>query len=443
MPHTTDANRFEPRTYAKVDRRLLPFLFGCYVLAYLDRVDVGFAKLQMLKDLGWSEEAFGVGAGVFFIGYFLFEVPSNLLLRRFGARRWIARIMVTWGLVCLSMIWVEGAWGFYVRRFLLGFAEAGFFPGIIYYLTLWYPSRLRAGRTALFVAAIPAAGLLGNPLSGLIMDSLSGVAGWRGWQWLFLCDGLPSVVAGVVVWFYLDNGVAEAAWLSAEEKSLIEANLAAEDAGKERARLGDALQCGQVYVLSAVYFTLMVGLYGISFWLPTIVKGFGVTGYRDTGLITAIPYAVAVAGMIVLSRYSDRTGERRRPYIWNVTAGACGLALSAVFAAHPVPAILCLSVGTLGVIGSMPLFWPMPSAILRGTAAAAGIGLVNSVGNLGGYLGPNIPVWLGRASVGPAVAMGAISGILLAGAVLAALFIPGSGVVGASTPEDPTPRRRG
>ena len=419
-----DDPSFEAKTYAKVDRRLIPFLFFCYILAYLDRVDVGFAKLQMLKDLGWSEASFGTGAGVFFIGYFLFEVPSNVLLKRFGARKWIARIMISWGIICLSMMLVRTEWGFYTRRFLLGFAEAGFFPGIIYYLTLWYPSRLRSTRTALFVAAIAAAGVLGNPISGLIMDSLSGVADLAGWQWLFLCDGAPSILAGVCVFFYLDSSIAEARWLSAEEKALLARNIEEEDRHKDQARLVDAFKSGKVYALCAIYFTLMIGLYGISFWLPTIVKGFGVKGYRNTGLITAIPYAVAVVGMILLSRHSDRTGERRMHYVLNVTAGGIGLILSGVFAAKPALAMVFLSLGTLGVIGSMPLFWPIPSAFLRGTAAAAGIGVVNSVGNLGGYIGSNVPIWIKGLTADPSAALYTMAASLFLGAFLALVFIP-------------------
>ena len=414
----------EARTYAKVDWRLIPFLFLCYILAYLDRVNIGFAKLQMLKDLALSEAAFAFGAGVFFIGYFVFEVPSNILLKRFGARTWIARIMISWGIVSAAMMFVRNEWAFYGMRLLLGFAEAGFFPGIIFYLTLWYPSRLRSTRTALFVSAIAVSGVIGNPVSGWIMDALSGVAGLAGWQWLFLAEGIPSILVGVWVFFYLDSSIAEAKWLSAEEKSLLAANLEAEDRHKHQVKLMDALKCGKVYALSAIYFTLMIGLYGISFWLPTIVKAFGVKGYLNTGLITAIPYAVAVVGMIFLSRHSDRTGERRMHYVLNVTVGALGLILSGVFAATPVLAVIFLSVGTLGVIGSMPLFWPVPSAFLAGTAAAAGIGVVNSVGNLGGYIGPNVPIWVKHLTPDPSAALYVTAAALLVGAGLAYVFIP-------------------
>ncbi len=414
----------EARTYAKVDRRLIPFLFLCYILAYLDRVNVGFAKLQMLKDLSLSDAAFATGAGIFFIGYFLFEVPSNILLKRFGARTWIARIMISWGLISSATMFIRSEWAFYGMRFLLGLAEAGFFPGIIFYLTLWYPSRLRSTRTALFVSAIAVSGVLGNPVSGWIMDSLSGRLGLDGWQWLFLAEGIPSILVGIWVYFYLDSGIAEAKWLTADEKAILARNIETEDRHKRDVRVIDAFQSGKVYVLCAIYFTLMIGLYGISFWLPTIVKAFGVQGYLGIGLITAIPYAVAVVGMILLSRHSDRTGERRLHYVLNVTAGGLGLVLSGVFAAHPILAILFLSIGTLGVIGSMPLFWPIPSAFLAGTAAAAGIGVVNSVGNLGGFIGPNVPVWVKRVSADPSAALYVIAAVLFLGALVTFLFIP-------------------
>lgn len=415
---------FETQTYRKVDLRLIPFLFLCYILAYLDRVNVGFAKLQMLKDLSLSDAAYATGAGIFFIGYFFFEVPSNVLLKKYGARMWITRIMISWGIISSCMIFVKGEWSFYVMRFLLGIAEAGFFPGVIFYLTLWYPSKLRSTRTAWFVAAIAVSGVLGNPISGLIMETLTGALGLTGWQWLFLAEGIPSILVGVSVMFYLDSSIEEAKWLTAEEKALLATNVAAEDRHKAEHKLSDAFKSGKVWVLCAVYFTLMIGLYGIAFWLPTLVKAMGVKGYVGVGLITAIPYGVAVIGMIFLSNHSDKTGERRLHYVFNVTAGAAGLVLSGIFASNPVLSILFLSISTLGVIGSMPLFWPIPSAFLAGTAAAAGIGIVNSVGNLGGYFGPNIPIWAKRFSSDPSAALYIIAGILMVGAVLVFFFIP-------------------
>jgi len=414
----------EATAYRKVDVRLLPFLFLCYILAYLDRVNVGFAKLQMLKELSMSDAAFATGAGIFFIGYFFFEVPSNVLLKKFGARMWIARIMISWGVISACMIFVKGEWSFYGMRFLLGLAEAGFFPGVIFYLTLWYPSKLRASRTAWFVAAIAVSGVVGNPISGWIMDKLSGAMNLAGWQWLFLSEGIPSVLVGIWVIFYLDSSIEEAKWLTAEDKALLTNNLIAEDKHKTEHKLADAFKSGKVWVLCAIYFTLMIGLYGIAFWLPTIVKAFGIKGYFGVGLITAIPYGVAVIGMILLSVHSDKTGERRLHYVFNVTAGAIGLVLSGIFASNPVLAIVFLSIGTLGVIGSMPLFWPLPSAFLAGTAAAAGIGIVNSVGNLGGYFGPNIPIWAKLISSDRSAALYIIAGILMVGAFLTYFFVP-------------------
>jgi MFS family permease len=420
----TSDGSLESTAYHKVDVRLLPFLFLCYILAYLDRVNVGFAKLQMLKELSMSDAAFAAGAGIFFIGYFFFEVPSNVLLKKFGARMWIARIMISWGVISACMIFVKGEWSFYGMRFLLGLAEAGFFPGVIFYLTLWYPSKLRASRTAWFVAAIAVSGVVGNPVSGWIMDKLSGAMNLAGWQWLFLSEGIPSVIVGIWVIFYLDSSIEEAKWLTAEDKALLTTNLIAEDKQKTEHKLADAFKSGKVWVLCAIYFTLMIGLYGIAFWLPTIVKAFGIKGYLGVGLITAIPYGVAVIGMILLSVHSDKTGERRLHYVFNVTAGAIGLVLSGVFASNPVWAIVFLSIGTLGVIGSMPLFWPLPSAFLAGTAAAAGIGIVNSVGNLGGYFGPNIPIWAKLISSNRSAALYIIAGILMVGAFLTYFFVP-------------------
>jgi len=347
-------------------------------------------------------------------------------LKKFGARRWIARIMISWGVISACMIFVKGEWSFYGMRFLLGLAEAGFFPGIIFYLTLWYPSKLRSVRTAWFVAAIAVSGVIGNPISGWIMDRLSGAMNLAGWQWLFLAEGIPSILVGFWVVYYLDSGIEEAKWLAPEEKTLLASRLEAEDKHKTEHKLMDAFVSGKVWVLCAIYFTLMIGLYGIAFWLPTIVKAFGVKGYLQVGLITAVPYGVAVIGMMLLSHHSDKTGERRLHYVANVTAGAAGLVLSGVFAGNPGLAIVFLSIGTLGVIGAMPLFWPLPSAFLAGTAAAAGIGIVNSVGNLGGYVGPNIPIWARLVSADRSAALYIIAGILVIGAFLTYFFIPKS-----------------
>jgi MFS family permease len=389
----------------------------------------------MLKDLSLSDAAFATGAGIFFIGYFFFEVPSNVLLKKFGARRWIARIMVSWGIVSALTMLIKSEWAFYGMRFLLGLAEAGFFPGIIFYLTLWYPSGLRSSRTALFVSAIAVSGVIGSPISGWIMDTLSGTWGWAGWQWLFLIEGIPSIIVGIWVIYYLDSSIAEAKWLSDEEKAILTKNIEDEETTKHQAKLSDAFRSGKVWVLSAIYFTLMIGLYGIAFWLPTIIKAFGLKTYLGVGLITAIPYGFATVGMILLSRSSDRTGERRLHYFFNVAAGGIGLILSGVFSYSPVLSVIFLSFGTLGVLGSMPLFWPIPSAFLTGTAAAAGIGIVNSIGNLGGYVGPNVPVWVKHISKDPSAALYTIAFILILGGFLVLAFIPKSVNVKAFLPE--------
>jgi sugar phosphate permease len=421
----SDDAAFEAKTYARVDWHLIPFLFLCYILAYLDRVNLGFAKLQMMKELSLSDAAFASGAGIFFIGYFFFEVPSNIALKKYGARAWIARIMISWGIISGLMMFVKSEYAFYGMRFLLGIAEAGFFPGIIYYLTLWYPSSKRSTRTALFVAAIAVSGVIGNPISGAIMDAFSGALGMAGWQWLFLMEGIPSILVGIWVFFYLDSSIMEAKWLTGEQKVLLAKNLEAEESHKTQVRIIDAFKSGKVWALCAIYFTLMIGLYGISFWLPSIVKAFGVKSFFGVGMITAIPYLVAVVGMMILSYSSDRTGERRMHYVCNVTAGAIGLVLSGVFASNPYLAILFLSIGTLGVVGSMPIFWPIPSAFLAGTASAAGIGLVNSIGNLGGYVGPNVPVWAKHYSTNPSASMYIIAFFLVVGAIITFFAIPG------------------
>jgi MFS family permease len=430
----TSSQTLDAAAYRKVDWRLIPFLFLCYIVAYLDRVNVGFAKLQMSSALSLSDAAFATGAGIFFIGYFFFEVPSNIALKKFGARMWIMRIMVTWGIVSSAMIFVRGEWSFYGMRFILGLAEAGFFPGVIYYLTIWYPSDRRSTRTAWFVAAIPLAGVIGNPISGAVMDLFSGAYGLAGWQWLFLIEGVPSIIVGVWVMFYLDSGIDEAKWLTADEKTLLNRNLRAEEVQKTETSILDAFKSAKVYVLCLIYFTLMIGLYGIAFWLPTIVKALGVQGYWNIGLLSAIPWGFATIGMLIISRHSDLTGERRWHYALNATAGALGLALAGVFGGNPTLSIIFLSIGTLGVVGSMPLFWPIPSAFLTGTAAATGIGIVNSIGNLGGYVGPNVAIWVKAISPDPAAAMYAIAILLLIGAAVMLLFIPASLRVRALSP---------
>jgi D-galactonate transporter len=389
MPLPSPASdALEQATYRKVMWRLIPFLFLCYVVAYLDRVNVGFAKLQMLTDLQFSDTVYGLGAGIFFIGYFLFEVPSNMILHRTGARVWIARIMVTWGVISSCMMFVTTPTMFYVLRFFLGVAEAGFFPGIILYLTYWFPSARRARVVALFMTAIALSGVVGGPLSGWIMQAFAGVNGWAGWQWLFLLEGIPSVLVGIAVYFYLDDSIAQAPWLTDAEKRLLIDNIRRDEGTRGDHSLKQVFRNGRVWLMASIYFCFIMGLYGISFWLPQLVKTAGVKDVLDVGLLTMIPYALAAVAMVLASRSSDRSGERR----WHTAGagfiGAVGLVLSGMFGGDLVLALAALSLATMGILSSLPLFWTLPTSMLRGSAAAAGIALINAVGNLAGFVSP-------------------------------------------------------
>lgn len=392
-PGVQDAG-FEDATYRKVSWRLVPFLLLCYVVAYLDRVNVGFAKLQMLSDLQFSETIYGLGAGIFFIGYFLFEVPSNVILHKVGARIWIARIMITWGLISASMMFVTTPTMFYVLRFLLGIAEAGFFPGIILYLTYWYPAARRGRTTTYFMTAIALSGVIGGPLSGWIMQAFDGHNGWAGWQWMFLVEGVPSILVGIWVLLYLDDRIAHAKWLTTEEKSLLERNIANENQHKEDPPVRQVLSSPRVWLMSAIYFSFVMGLYGVSFWLPTIIKQTGVKGALDVGLLTAIPYGCAVIGMVLVAYSADRRGERRWHIAMPALLGAVGLVLSVQWHGNTAMAMVALTMATIGILTTLPLFWSLPTAFLAGTGAAAGIALINSLGNLAGFISPYAVGWL-------------------------------------------------
>ncbi len=371
---------------AKVRRRLLPFVFALYIVNYLDRINVGFAALEMNRELRLGDAAFGFGAGLFFIGYFLLEIPSNLILHRVGARAWIARIMISWGVVAIGMAAVRGVASFYSLRFLLGVAEAGFFPGIILYLTFWFPAREQARAIALFLTASPLAGVIGGPVSGILL-MMHGIAGLSGWQWLFVLEGLPAVILGFVVLRYLPDGPEDAQWLSTDEKRwLADALIRDRDQTKDNGLTG-ALTSSQVWHFAALYFAIVTSLYGVTMWLPQIVKQFGVLNNFEVGLISAVPFLVAAVTMVMVGRSSDRRGERRRHVALSAFAGALGLVLSAV-APNPLISLAALSISAAGIWGAMGPFWSMPSALLGGAGAAAGIALINSVGNLGGFVGP-------------------------------------------------------
>jgi D-galactonate transporter len=377
-----------------VTLRWIPFLFLCYIAAYFDRANVGFAKLTMMSDLGLSNTVYGLGAGLFFIGYFFFEVPSNILMHRYGARKWMARIMLTWGLISGAMIFVKGPWSFYTLRFLLGMAEAGFFPGIILYLTYWYPASRRAKIVALFMLAIPFANVVGGPISGGILHWLSGAYGVSGWHWLFIVEAIPSIVLGVIILFYLDDGIRQAKWLSEAEKLALEGNLRQDASADLKHSVASAFADPRVWLLSAMYFMINVGMYGIVFWMPTMIKGMGYKDPLTIGLISMIPYALTAVVMILVGRSGDRMRERR----WHVAVpaflGGLGLIGGMAFINNPVLAIAGFSIGMAGLESSVPVFWCLPSAFLGGVAAATGVALVNSVGSLSGFVGSFLMGWM-------------------------------------------------
>ena len=382
-------------THRKVTRRLIPFLFLCYILAYLDRVNVGFARLQMQADLSFSDTAYGIGAGIFFIGYFFFEVPSNLLMRRVGARLWIARIMIVWGLVSAASMFVNSAASFYVLRFLLGVAEAGFFPGIIWYLTQWYTRAHRAHIIALFMTAIAVSGVVGGPLSGWILNTMDGVSGLRGWRWLYLLEGLPSVVIGLAVLRYLDDGPQTASWLTPDERARVQRRLAEDEEQKQADgvtahRVADAFLSGRVWACCAIYFGAVMGIYGVTFWLPQIISETISSDPLTIGLVSTIPWGIAAVAMVLVGRHSDRTGERRWHIAIPAGVGALFFLLSGLPSLSGWAGVVCLTLATAGVMSAASSFWVLPTAALSGSAAAAGIAWINSVGNLSGYVSPYV-----------------------------------------------------
>lgn len=394
------ANPVVHRALSKTSWRLLPFLFILYIIAYLDRINVSFAALGMNQDLGLDQAAYGFGAGIFFFGYVLFEVPSNLILSRVGPRRWIARIMVSWGLVTMALAYAQGHTSFVVLRFLLGAAEAGFFPGIILYLTYWFPLSYRARAVALFMTATPIAGLVGSPVSGWIMQ-MHGMLGHAGWQWLFLLEGLPAVLLGVFVFFRLPDGPEHAGWLTGEEKSALEDVLAGERqavAARHLSELRQGLASPTVWLLGIVYFASVLAMYGLVMWLPQIVAGVTGGGTLSVGLHVMIAYFFAAVGMVVIGASSDRFCERR----WHMI-GSMGLCMAGMVA-------LCLSTGLAGILtgaslaamgiwGILGPFWGLATGYLTGAAAAAGIALINSLGNVGGFAGPYLMGWV-KANTG-------------------------------------------
>jgi len=409
---------YQHHTISRVGWRLLPFMMLLYFICFIDRANVGLAGPDMKPALGISEAWFGLSTGAFFLGYFLFEIPSNLLLHRFGARRWISRIMISWGIVSAGMALAVGPWSLTGLRILLGVAEAGFFPGMILYLTYWFPARTRGRMTALFVAAIPISSAIGAPVSGFLL-ALNGRYGLAGWQWLFLLEGIPAVLVGLIVPFYLTNRPAEAKWLSADERQWLQTTLDSEAETKPHMPVLAALFQPSILWLSAVYFCLMVGLYTLSFWMPSVLKELGL-GAVPRGLVSGIPFAAGAIIMFPWGLHSDRTGEREWHVVIAMIVGAVGAGVAAIGSDVTVVTI-GFTLLSIGVFAAMCTFWPIPSARLKGTAAAGGIAMVNSIGNLGGFLGPYLIGGLKTPRFGFMLGLLATALFMALGAVVVAL----------------------
>jgi ACS family tartrate transporter-like MFS transporter len=434
----------EASTLRKVGRRLIPFVGLLYFAAFIDRVNVSFAATQMNRDLGFSPYVYGLGAGIFFIGYCLFEVPSNLIMHKVGGRIWIARIMITWAIIAGAMVFMRGATSFYLLRFLLGVAEAGFFPGIIYYLTYWVPASQRAKLVGTFMTAIPISTALGGPISGAIL-TLDGALGLAGWQWLYVIETLPSLILGFVTLAWLKDTPAQAKWLTAEEKSWLMRSLEAENSHRlatHGLRVIQALTNSRVLALSLCYFGVEIGLYGVILWVPQIFKNVGIPS-AAVGYAVAIPYAVSAVGMVWWCRHSDRSKER----VWHIAVasmvGFGGLVASACFPDSPVLSVVAITFGVAGTLAILPIFWTLPTAILSGAAAAGGIALINALGNIGGFAGPFVIGWIKDATGNFTYGLVAVgSGVLLTG-VLALLIghdsaaERGDYAVGATLASDP------
>jgi len=378
------------RLYSRIAWRLMPILFIGYIIAYLDRVNVGFAKLQMAGDLNFSDAIYGFGAGIFFIGYFFFEVPSNIILHKVGARIWLCRVMVVWGLVSAATALVSTPMEFYAVRFLLGVAEAGFFPGMVLYLTYWFPSNRRGKMVALLMAGNPVSGIIGGPISGYILTGLARAGGLAGWQWLFIIEAVPAVVLGIVMFFYLDDRVERAKWLTSEQKALVMAEIEAEGRVKTHHTILSVFASPRVWLMCLILFGIVMGSYAIGFWQPTIIRQTGVTNAFDIGLLTMVPYTAALVAMILTGWHADRKRERRWHVVIPNLVAAIGFLLCTQAGDSTVVAMIGLVMAMVGVVTALPMFWALPTSFLGGTAAAAGIALVNCTGNLAGFVSPAV-----------------------------------------------------
>lgn len=420
------ASELETRVLRKISFRIVPFVMLLYFIAFVDRVNIGFAALTMNKDLGFSPTVFGFGAGIFFFGYFLFEVPSNLVLNKVGARIWIARVMITWGIVSGAMAFVQGTTSFYTLRFLLGAAEAGFFPGIILYLSFWFPARKRAAVTAIFMAAAPLSVVLGSPVSAALLE-MNGILGLSGWQWMFIIEAVPALVFGVVVLFYMTDRPELATWLKDDERQWLVDAMAAEQAGKAAVAshsVWRGLADLRVLALALVYFGTSAGLYTLGIWAPQIIKQLGLSSMQ-VGFLNSIPPTIAVIVTILYSRHSDVTGERT----WHVVGACLFAAAGLVFAGNAatvVSVMAALTIVNIGITSSKPPLWSMPTLFLSGPAAAAGIATINSIGNLGGFVGPAMIGWIKDLTGSFMGGLYFVAGLLVLSAVLT-LVLAGAG----------------
>lgn len=380
----------EKKLISKVAWRLMPLIMICYLFAFFDRINISFAKFQLQADLSLSDTAYGLGAGLFVVGYVLFEVPSNMMLYKVGARRWIARIMMSWGLATALMIFVTAEWQFYVLRFLIGAMEAGFAPGVLYYLTLWFPQHYRGRITSMLFLASAFAGLIGAPVSGLVLGHMDGLFEMRGWHWLFLLGGLPCIALGLVVLFTLKDRIIDAHWLSSDEKSYLASRIASHEPNKHEGSLLMALRLPGFMMLAFIYFLIQVASYGLNFWAPQLIRSAGIESATTIGLLTAVPYICGAISMVIVGRLSDATGERRKFVCGLVVIGSIGFFSAGIFEAHVLYLTISLALLGAGIIASIPTFWSLPPKLLAGAGAgaAAGIALINTMGQVGGIVSP-------------------------------------------------------
>ncbi len=414
-------------TYRQITWRIIPFLFVLWVLAWVDRVNVGFVKLTMLDELKWSDTVYGLGAGIFFLGYFFFEVPSNLLLARIGARKTITRICIGWGVICVAMMLVKTPAVFYTLRFLMGVFEAGFYPGIILYLTYWYPSERRARAFGMFMSASGVAGVIGGPLAGTIMNGMHGVNGWSGWQWVFLIEGIPSIIAGIVTWYYLTDRPEQASWLTPEQRKLVHDDLQRDQAtlGHREESLLASLKDGRMWLLILIFFCVIAANSSLTFFGPSVVKEVGFTNPATVGWIMSLSYLCGAAGMVINGLHSDKSAEARLHCAYAAALGALGLLLTAILMKDfPILALCAQTLAIIGTMSAIPVFWQLPGRFLAGAAAAGGVALINSIANLAGFGAPFMLGVIKTATGHLSPGLYVVAAVEVCAAILIIAFIP-------------------